>query len=83
MAPAGMDRGVPRLFRSVRPEPVSPLAVPPIVKELVVQVTLTLVTLADPTVPVGLATVQVWLGLVGWVATVTEYAEPLGTAGKA
>ena len=48
------------------------MTVPPTVKELVVQVTLTLVTLADPTVPVGFATVQVWLGLVGWVATVTE-----------
>ena len=71
MAPAGMDRGVPRLFRSVRPEPVSPLTVPPMVKVLVEQVTLTLVTLAEPTVPVGLATEQVWLGLVGCVVTVT------------
>ncbi len=35
------------------------------------QVTLTFVTLPAPTVPEPLETVQVWLGFVGWVRTLT------------
>ena len=46
----------------------SPVTVPPTVKALVVQVTVTLVTLAVPIVPVPFATTQCWLGLVGSVA---------------
>ena len=65
---------------AVQPAPSAPLArlklsdavtVPP----LAAQVTATLVTFADPTVPLPLPTVQAWPD--GWVSTVTEYAEPL------
>ena len=44
---------------------------------LVVQVTATLVTFAEPTVPVPPLTVQVCPD--GWVRTVTEYAAPLAS----
>src|SRR5437899_1930100 len=54
-------RSLPPLFRSTRPVPESPLTVPPIVWVLVVQVTVTLVTLAPASVPLALATVQLWL----------------------
>ena len=49
----------------------SPVTVPPTVKALVVQVTVTLVTLMAPTTPLPFATVQDWLGFSGWVVTVT------------
>ena len=38
-----------------------------------------LATLALPTFPEPLLTVQVWLGLVGCVSTLTAYAAPLAS----
>src|SRR5437879_11694146 len=64
-------RSLPPLFRSTRPVPESPLTVPPIVWVLVTQLTAILVTFAPATVPEPLVTVQLWLGLVGCVRTVT------------
>ena len=51
--------------------PIKPDTVPPTVEVLVTQLTATLVTFALPTVPEPLVTVQLWLGLVGCVRTVT------------
>ena len=50
---------------------------------MTVLVMATLATGAPPTVPVPFATVHVWVGLAGWVSTVTAYAAPLATGGKA
>src|SRR5262249_54979053 len=55
-----------------RPEPVPPTEY--VAGGLVVQVTATVVTFAEPTVPVPLPTAQVWPD--GWVFTVTAYAAP-------
>src|SRR5215831_10291859 len=55
-----------------RPETVPPTEY--VAGGLVVQVTATVVTFAEPTVPVPLPTVQVWPD--GWVFTVTAYAAP-------
>src|SRR3989442_1578668 len=71
----------PPLFRSTRPVPESPLTVPPIVKVLVAQLTATLVTFAPASVPLPLATVQVWP--IGCTNTATLYAEPSAMAPNA
>src|SRR5215831_2705634 len=55
-----------------RPETVPPTEY--VAGGLVVQVTATVVTFAEPTVPVPLPTAQVWPD--GWVFTVTAYAAP-------
>ena len=47
------------------------MIVPPTVKVEVTQVMCALVTLAV-TEPLGLTTVQIWLGFTGWLSTVTE-----------
>ena len=59
--------------------PRRPLTCPPTVKLFVVHETATVMTLLPPTLPVGLATVHVWLGAVGCVYTVTSYEPPLAT----
>ena len=74
-----IGRLFPPLFRSTRPEPVSPLTVPPTVKLLVAQEMLMLVTFALPTVPEPFETVHAWLVLVGCVNTLTTYAAPLAS----
>ena len=66
-----IDRSFPALFCNTRPLPDRPLTVPPTVKVPVTQVTATVVTLAPATVPLPLETLQVWLGLPGWVLTLT------------
>ena len=63
----------PPLFCNANPAPLRPVTVPPIVTVAVAQVTATEVTFAVA-VPVPPATVQVCDGLLGCVATVTEYA---------
>ncbi len=68
---AGTMRLVVPFSLRVKPVPLWPVTVPPIVKLLVTQLTATLVTFALPTVPEPLVTVQLWLGLVGCVRTVT------------
>src|ERR1700722_13779422 len=74
-----MGRLSPRLSWSTSEPPAdSPVTVPPTVNFAVVQVTATLVTLADA-VPVPPETTQVWTGMPGWVRTVTEYAPPAAT----
>jgi hypothetical protein len=67
------------LFRSTKPVPVSPLTVPPIVKLLVVQVTLMFATSVLATVSGLFVMVQVWLGVVGCVRTLTAYVAPLAS----
>src|SRR3569623_2046695 len=70
--------GSPLLRRS-RPLPVSPVTTACTWNELVVQAIMTVVTLAEPTVPAPLVTTQVWLGDDGWVGTVTAKALPLAS----
>src|SRR3569832_157010 len=79
MAPAGTVVSLPPLFCSTRPVPVRPVIMPVTLNELVAHTTET-GTSAPPTIA-GAAgvTAQVWLGLVGCVATVTWYVEPLCT----
>ena len=56
---------------TTRPVPVKPLMLPPTAKFVVVQLTTTLLTLAEPTVPMPpLAMAQDCVGLVGCVVTV-------------
>jgi hypothetical protein len=50
---------------------VSPLTVPPIANELVVQATAMFVTFPAVTFPLPFVIVHVWLGLVGCVFTAT------------
>src|SRR4030095_17053946 len=64
---APIDRLSPPLFWSTTAEPASPPTLPPTVKSLVLQLTTTLVTLAAPTVPEPLPTVQACVGPLGWV----------------
>src|SRR3569623_767198 len=67
------------LLRRIRPLPVSPVTTACTWNELVVQAIMTVVTLAEPTVPALLVTTQVWLGAVGWGATVTAYMAPVAS----
>ena len=50
---------------------MSPLTVPPTVCWSVTHVTLTPVTFPPASVPLSLVTLQTWLGVVGWLTTVT------------
>ena len=59
--------------------PLRPETVQPTVKAFVVQATETLVTLLV-NVPLPEVTTQVWIGLIGWLNTVTLYAVPLASA---
>ena len=79
-APDGMVMASTPSFVSVSPLPVRPLTLPPTVKELVVQLTVTLLTAAPAMVPVALATLQLWLGELGGALTATEKVAPLATA---
>ena len=68
-------RSSPPLLRSTSPGPDRPVTVPPMVylgSGLVTQVTTTVVTSAEPTVPEPLETVQVCEGPLGCPETVTE-----------
>ena len=69
------------LFCNCRPVPVSPEMVPLMVYVTVLQATAMLVTF-PLTVPLPFVTVQVCVGFVGCVRTVTLYALPLGTPVK-
>src|SRR4029077_12461186 len=68
-------------FCNTNPEPVRPVTEPAIfaLTAAVVQATATEVTLAEA-VPLPLVTTQLCDGLLGWVSTVTAYAEPTFTA---
>ena len=66
-----MERLSPPLSWSTRPVPASPLTVPPMVYVFVAQLTLTLVTLAAPTVPVPPDTLHVCEGEDGCARIVT------------
>src|SRR5690348_3485030 len=68
---AATGRSCPPLTSSVRPDPARPLMLPPIENALVTQLTCTFVTV-PVAVPLPLATEQVWLRLLGCVATVTS-----------
>src|SRR5271165_6696298 len=72
------SRIVPSASCRIKPLPVTPVTVPPIVKAST-QETATLVTLAVA-VPLPPVTVQVCAGFVGCVWTVTAYDPPLATA---
>src|SRR3954466_12629987 len=61
----------PPLFCSTRPLPMRPLTVPPMRYEFVLQLIVTVVTLALTTVPVPPPTLQVWVGPDGCVLIVT------------
>src|SRR5262245_57033906 len=74
-----MASGVPPFNASVNPLPSRPLTVPPTTCWSVLQLTVTDVTLAPPTVPLAPDSVQVWSGPVGWVALVTANVVPLGS----
>ena len=77
VAPPAMVRLLVPLSCKTSPVPASPEMVPLIVYVAVLQATATLVTL-PVTVPLPLVTVQVWVGFVGCVRTVTLYVLPLG-----
>ena len=66
------ERASPPLSSRTSPDPARPLTPPPTVNALVVQVTVTDVTLPLTTLPVAPATVQIWLGPVGCVFTFTS-----------
>ena len=68
---------VPATSRSVRPNPVRPVTVPPMRNERVVQVIVTFVTFAFGIVPEPKPTTQSCVGPAGCVCTVTVYAAPL------
>src|ERR1700735_1847010 len=75
VAPDGTVKRSPPLSARTRPPPFRPAILPPTVKDVVAQVTTTLLILAVPAVPVPLATLHVWPA--GAVCTVTAYVEPV------
>src|SRR3569623_1029394 len=82
--PGAVTSSFSPLFRRIRPLPAKPVTTAFTWNEFVVHAIITFVMLAFATVPVPLVTTQVWLGAVGWVATVTAYVEPASSGvGKA
>ena len=71
VAPADTVRLLPPLFCSVRPEPSSPVIVPPTVKVVVEQLMFAFTTFALPTVPPEFDTAHTCVGVEGWVSTLT------------
>ena len=70
----------PPLFCSTRPLPNRPVTLPPTTYEFVLQLIVTVLTLALTTVPVPPTTLQVWVGPDGWVLMVTAKLVPLSIA---
>ena len=68
------------MFCRTSPPPNRPLTVPPTTYAFVLQLIVTVLTLALMTVPVPATTLHVWVGPDGWVLMVTANAVPLSIA---
>src|SRR5512138_6 len=78
--PSACTSTVSLLFWSTRRSPSKPTTVPPIENAFVAHVTVALLAVPEPTVPLALATVHVCDGASGCVRTVISYSDPLASA---